>query len=338
MMRNFFTLALLAMAVRAEARPAARFGVNQDFAWTRDDQIPGLVQAMKDAHVQAVRIAIRWNMIELERGQWDFTKVDGVVHALRAAKIEILPTLMGVPPWASGVKPAEVKGFYDCFPPQQMEDWQEYVRQVVCRYRKDIHFWEIWNEENGSDFYRPQPNAAQYVSLLKTAHDTIKSIDPKATVVLGGLQMNGIIPNPWLPVKTENFLQQIYDAGGRRYFDVANIHPYVLATKEQGPAYATKLVRDTVRVMKRNGDGRKPLWITETGLATDKVTTEQMQADHLTGMYRELGKIPQVKAIYWFLLRDLDQAVCGGEDRMGIIATDGRRKPAFEALKKAATE
>jgi hypothetical protein len=251
---------------------------------------------------------------------------------LRDARIEVLPTLMSVPAWASGVKPAEVKGFYDSFPPQRMEDWQEYVRQVVSRYRKEIRFWEIWNEENGADFYKPLPDAAHYVGLLKTAHDTIKSINPKATVVLGGLQLNGIIPNPWLAVKTENFLQKIYDAGGKRYFDVANIHPYVMATKEEGPAYAAKLVRDTVQVMKKNGDGRKPLWITETGLPTDKVTTEQMQADHLAGMYRELGKIPQVKAIYWFLLCDLDHAVSGGEDTMGVIASDGRRKPAFRTL------
>jgi polysaccharide biosynthesis protein PslG len=337
-MRNLITLVLLAVAIRAGAESVPRFGVNQDFVWTRDDQIPGLIQAIKDAHVQAVRISMRWTVVEPERAKWDFSKMDSVVHALHDAKIEILPTLMGVPPWASGVKPGEVKGFYDCFPPQRMEDWQECVRQVVTRYRKEIRFWEVWNEENGEDFYKPLPDAAQYVGILKTAHDTIKSIDPKAKVVLGGLQMNGIIPNPWSPVKIENFLQKIYDAGGRRYFDVVNIHPYVLATKEQGPAYAANLVRDTVRVMKKNGDGRKPLWITETGIATDTVTTEQMQADHLSGMYRELGKIPQVKAVYWFLLRDLDQAVCGGEDRMGVITAGGRRKPAFEALKKAATE
>ncbi len=337
-MRNLITLALLAILTGATAAPVPRFGVNQDFVWTRDDQIPGLIQAMQDARVQAVRITIRWTIVEPERGKWDFTKVDSVVHALRDAKIEILPVLMGVPVWASGIKPAEVKGFYDCCPPQRMEDWREYVRQVVSRYRKEIRFWEIWNEENGEDFYKPLPNAAQYAGLLKTAHDAIKDIDPKATVVLGGLQMNGIIPNPWLAVKTENFLQKIYDAGGRRCFDVVNIHPYVLATREQGPVYAANLVRDTVRVMKKNGDGRKPLWITETGIATDKATTEQMQAAHLAGMYRELGKIPQVKAIYWFLLCDLDKPVCGGEDSMGVITAAGRRKPAFDVLKTALTK
>jgi len=73
----------------------------------------------------------------------------------------------------------------------------------------------------------------------------------------------------------ENFLQAIYDAGGRPYFEVVNIHPYVLATREQGPAYAGKLVRDTVLVMRKNGDQHKPLWITETGLATGNGVTKR---------------------------------------------------------------
>jgi len=55
-------------------------------------------------------------------------------------------------------------------------------------------------------------------------------------------------------------------------------------------------------------------------------------------MYQELGRMPRVKAIYWFLLRDMDKAVCGGEDSMGLITAAGRRKPAFEAFKRAATE
>jgi polysaccharide biosynthesis protein PslG len=323
------------LVLPAHAGTAPRFGINQDFVWTAPANIPELIQGMKDARVQAVRIEIRWRDVQPVPSQWDFTRVDAVVAALHDAKIEILPVLMSVPAWASGVNPAEVKGFYDAYLPERLDDWQEFVRRVALRYRKEIHFWEIWNEENGQDFYKPIPNAPQYVALLKAAHDTIKRIDRKATIVLGGLQMNGIIPNPWLTVKTTNFLQQIYDAGGGRCFDVANIHPYVLATKQEGPAYCARLVRDTVQVMKKNGDGRKPLWITETGLPTDATTTEQMQADHLTGIYRELGKIPQVKAIYWFLLQDLNQAVSGGEDTMGIIASNGRRKPSFDALKQA---
>jgi hypothetical protein len=59
---------------------------------------------------------------------------------------------------------------------------------------------------------------------------------------------------------------------------------------------------------------------------------------HLWGIHGEMAKIPQVKAIYWFPLRDMDKSVCGGEDSMGLISTNGRRKPAFAAFVKAATK
>lgn len=331
-----FLLLSLSTGCSAAVKERLVRGVNHDFVWTEDKDIPGLIQAMKDAHVKSVRMGIRWTSVEPERGKWVFDKPDRVVKQLRAAKIDILCPLMSVPAWASGVKPEEVKGFWDCFAPKDMKDWEEYVRRVVGRYKNDIHHWEIWNEENGADFYRPVPDAPTYVRILKTAYKAAKSADPKCTVVLGGLQMNGIIPNPWAPLKVENFLQKIYDAGGKPYFDVVNVHPYVLSTANEGPAYCAKLVRGTVEVMKKNGDARKPLWITETGLPTGGSVTEQMQAEHLKGIYRELSAIPEVKALYWFELRDYPKAICGGEESMGLLATDARRKPSFDAYSKAA--
>ncbi len=317
--------------------PAPRFGVNHDFVWTKDEDIPALIQAMKDAHVQIVRVPIRWTVVEPEKGKWDFAKADRVIRDITAAKIEVLALLMSVPAWSSGVDRKNEQGFWDCYPPKDISDYQHYVRRVVDRYKDRVRFWEVWNEENGSDFYRPIPDSGEYVWILKAAYETIKSSDPRATVVLGGLQMNGIIPNPWLPIKTPNFLQKIYHAGGMPYFDVVNIHPYVLPNQNEGPGYCAKLVRDTVEVMKRNGDAEKPLWITEIGCATGNGVTEEMQAEHLEGIYRELGKIPEVKAVYWFTLRDYPASICGGEDSMGMITTDGRRKPAFEVFQRLCT-
>lgn len=324
------------VCVLSSARGAMEFGINHDFVWTEDKDIPTLVQAMKDAHVQSVRMGIRWTSVEPERGKWNWVKVDSVVRQIRAADIGILCTLMSVPAWSSEITPDMKVGFWDCYAPKHMTDWSGYVGKVVRRYKSDIHYWEMWNEENGQDFYKPIPDAKVYVQILKSAYGAVKAVDPEATVVLGGLQMNGIIPNPWSPLKVENFLQQIYDTGGKRYFDVVNIHPYVLPTPNEGPTHCAKLVRDTVAVMRKNGDGSKPLWLTETGLPTGNGVTEEMQAEHLEGIYREVGKIPEVKAVFWFELRDYPAAICGGEESMGILAQDHRRKPSFDMYRKLA--
>lgn len=329
---------LLGSRLCAAAAPGRTpyFGINQDLVWTDDREVPGLIQAMKEARVQAVRMGVRWTVVEPERGEWDFSRVDRMVKAVRESKIEILAVLCSVPSWASEVKPIEGKRFPDCYAPKRLEDWQEYVRRCVSRYKGDISYWEIWNEENGEGYYNPLPNVPEYVGLLKSAYVTAKKANPKATVVLGGLQMNGIIANPWSPCKVENFLRDIYDAGGGPYFDVVNIHPYVLATKDQGPAYCAKLTRDTVELMKKHGDSKKPLWITETGLAVNANVTEQMQADHLRGVYREIGRMPQVKAIYWFLLKDGPAYLNDGTDSMGLISSDGHRRLSFETYKELA--
>lgn len=327
---------MLACAASAD-RPVPYYGVNHDFVWTKDEDIPALIQAMKDAHVQTVRVPIRWTVVEPDKGKWSFDKVDRVVRDIRAANIEVLGLLMGVPAWASGIDPKKEQGFWDCYPPKEIADYQAFVRQTVNRYKSSIRYWEIWNEENGSDFYRPTPDSGEYVWILRAAYKAVKGCDPRATVVLGGLQMNGIIPNPWIATKTPNFLQKVYYAGGKPYFDVVNIHPYVLPTTSEGPGYCAKLVRDTVEVMRRNGDAKKPLWITEIGAATNAEITEEKLAKHLEGIYRELGAIPEVKAIYWFTLRDYPSSICGGEDSMGLIAVDGRRKAAFDAYRRLAS-
>lgn len=321
------------------SQPVPKFGINHDFIWTKDEDIPALIQAMKDAHVQAVRIPMRWPTVEPKRGEWNFEKADKVVRALKEANIEILALFQGVPYWASKLDPATIQGFKDAAPPKDNREWADYVRMCVSRYKKDIRYWEVWNEENGQEFYKPKPDAKEYVQILKSAYQAVKTIDPKATVILGGLQMNGIIANRWSSSKVENYLQEVYDAGGKPYFDVVNTHPYVqVASQNEGPEYCAKLTRDTVELMKKNGDGDKPLWITETGTGTSNDVTREMQAEHLEGIYRELFKIPEVKSIYWFSLRDTSQSICGGEETMGMLTLDMKPKPAYEAFKKLAAE
>ena len=314
-------------------------GIHEDFVWTEDADIGWMVQAMKDAGVEIVRLPVRWNVLESDKGKWDFKKLDSVVKAFRAADIQVLALMCGVPAWASRIDPKKESGFWDCYPPKDIQDWNRFIMTCVKRYKQDIHYWEIWNEENGASWYRPEPDAKGYVSLLRSSYQTIKRLDGKAQVLLGGLQLNGIIPNPWEKIKTENFMQSIYDAGGKPYFDIVNIHPYVFPVPgtDQTAKLLVSQVRDTVSVMKKNSDAAKPLWITETGTYTGNGVTEDMQAQHLTDTFTGLAQIPQVKAIFWLLIRDLEHGVAGGpETSMGLITRDKRLKPAYKAYRDVA--
>lgn len=320
----------------SQKTPQKVIGINQDLLWTKDLEIDALIKIIKEAGITHIRIPVRWVTVEPEKGKWDFKKADTVIRKLRNADIEILGALMSFPAWENNTAGRQVEGWYDTYPPNDTVNWSEYVRKAVSRYKKEIKNWEIWNEENGVDFWRPLPDAKLYTAFLKSAYKVCKSSNPKCIVSLGGLQMNGIIANPWSPVKTTNFLQAIYDAGGKPYFDVVNIHPYVLPNENEGADYMKKLTLDTIRVMRKNGDATKPLWITEIGCGINEADTAEKQAELLKESFDALYSIPQVKAVYWFCLKDYDSQITGPEDSMGIVDINNAKKPSFYALQQTA--
>lgn len=337
-------LALLLAAPRSSAADNAGsdthrqfvVGINQDLVWTDDAELDASITVLKESGATHVRIPLRWTTVEPKRGQWDFAKVDRVVHKLRGAQIGILADLSSFPGWENETEGRTVEGWYDTYPPKDDTNWATYVRTVVRRYKKDIKLWEVWNEENGVDFWRPLPDAKRYVQLLKVTYKECKAADRKCTVVLGGLQMNGVVANPWSPVKTTDFLQAIYDSDGKPYFDCVNIHPYVLPSKEEGARYMRRLVGETIGVVKRNGDEKKPIWVTEIGCGTNETYTREAQAKLLGESYDVLARMPQVAAVYWFCLRDYKQAITGPEASMGIVTDRFERKPSFDAFRRSA--
>ncbi len=319
----------------ASPRAPAFFGINADPVWDfkatdpTKSELPQFVEMLKQTQCGAVRIPIRWRVVEPKRGEWDFSAIDRVVAAI-PAEVEILVVLMSVPEWANGKAPGEVEGWFDAYPPRDLADWERAVSKIVDRYKQRIKHWEIWNEENGVDFYRPHPDVRAYTELLKVSHRAAKLADPQCVVVLGGLQMNGIIANPWSPVKVPNFLEELYKAGAGPFFDVCNIHPYVLP--EEGAARMMTLTRDTLAVMARHGDAEKPLWLTEVGCGATSPAAESAQARLLVETFEMARTEPQIERVFWFTLRDMEKDLIGPEASMGLFKYSGAHKPALEAL------
>ena len=68
--------------------------------------------------------------------------------------------------------------------------------------------YEVWNEEDETDFWGAAVDAARYAAILKAAYPPIKQADPGAKVLLGPLTGNNY-----------NFLGQVYAAGAGGSFD-----------------------------------------------------------------------------------------------------------------------
>lgn len=307
-------------------------GINHDFVWSDPADVPALIQAVRDTGASWVRVPLRWRTVEPASGEWTWTATDPVVNQLDATGIQILALLMSVPSWANGKRDGEVEGWFDCYAPNDIADWERYVRQVVRRYKSTIRHWELWNEQNGIDFYRPLPDAAAYVRLLQAGYRAVKAEQPDGVVVMGGLQMNGIIANPWSPVKVENFLAQQYQAGAKGYYDVVNIHPYI--TEHDPIDGLTAMVAGTLEVMRAHGEDGMPLWITEVGVPSRADPSGALQAQNLRETFAALAGMPQVEKVFWFCLRDFDRDLVGPEASLGVYTLDLQPKPAVAALRE----
>ncbi len=95
-----------------------------------------------------------------------------------------------------------------------------YVDYVVHRYKDKVHYWELWNEENG---WFPNHEPELYGKLLAAVGPKLKEIDPSAYFVFGGTAAPA-------PLTVERALRE----GGTPFVDAYAFHPYGIDKPEGG--------------------------------------------------------------------------------------------------------
>lgn len=314
-----------------DARNMIMYGINDDPVWNyTPEEIAFFVSLLKKSNGKSIRIPIRWSVVESSKGEFDFSKYDQVINMI-PKDIEILAILMSVPQWANGVDHQSSKGHFDAYQPTNLKDWERYVTKTLEHFKDRITHWEIWNEPNGVEFYRPYPDARAYTELLRLSYMAAKRTSPQCLILLGGLQMNGIVSNPWSKEKITNYLEDLYKAGAKPYFDICNIHPYVFP--KDGAKYMMKLTRDTLSLMERYDDGEKPIWITEIGYSATSKQDEVVQEQLLLDTIEVVKKEPRIQRLFWFLLRDVKKGSLPPECAMGLFSSNGEEKLALKAFR-----
>ena len=164
---------------------------------------------------------------------------------------------------------AEVGSFA---PPDDYQDYADFVRAVVERYQGRVRYYQLWNEPNIFPEWGSYPiNPEQYVALLKAGAEAARAADPDAVLIAGALASTIDLDGTTIPGRNFNdllFLQRMYDAGAASYFDIMAMQGYGLWS---GPTDhrmhprvmnfgRNQFVRD---LMVKNGDAAKPIWISE---------------------------------------------------------------------------
>lgn len=313
--------------------PAPLLGVNSTLAYEGEAQQGATVAAIRAVlHPQIVRDSLLWNEIEPVRGQRDWSVPDGIVKDLRAARIEPLLVVVGSPPWANGV-PASKPGheLYVPAPGPALDAWlarySKFLAAAVRRYDVVVKHWEIWNEPNLVDFWRPRPDPVAYRQVYETLRATILRVDPTAQVAVGGLGDLSTAPAPDIPGLS--FLRSI-ERTDSELGNVA-IHPY--STDDQPPdvdiAGANNFddigrVHDLL-VSQRE---RASIWVTEWGWPTATVGQARAALDVGESLTMLEHRYPFVSVATYFLDHDLPS-----EHSSGLLDANLKAKPAASVFR-----
>ncbi len=285
------------------------------------------VKLMKEAGVGWVRLDFLWQDIEPEEGCFNFEKYDQIVEILCRNNINILGLLNYSADWAV------LSGAWNC-PPKDNGLFVKYASKVISRYRGRVTYWEVWNEPDSAVYWSEQDGLKSYCVLLKDVYTAAKKIDPNCKILNGGLAQGLASVN------------RLYDNGAKDYFDILNIHFFGSPLHQAGIKAVTAYPKLVYKVMSRNGDINKKIWITEIGcpgvrrgLGVDnwwmgKNPTERQQAEWVKKVYVGLLKDKNVEKIFWAFFRDTKNHWDNGVDYFGLIRWNYSKKPAFKAYKE----
>jgi polysaccharide biosynthesis protein PslG len=330
------------------------FGVNTFFEQeVEESKIRASMQLIHDAGFTFIRQEFPWESIEQPaKGQfWDtkfnhstWDKYDLIVNLAQQYGLQIIARLDTPPAWTR--HDGDKRGSFA--PPDNFDDYGDFVSSVVSRYRGRIKYYQLWNEPNIYPEWGDQPvSAADYVRLLKIGDTRAKGADPNAVVISAGLA-------PTKEMTSRNlsdlvFLQQMYNDGARGYFDILAVQDYGLfwgpgnrLLMTDRPNFSRPLlIRD---IMVKNGDVATPIWAMEIGWDAlpasfsdtpyGRVTDEQQARYTVQAYQRAQQEWPWMGAMmYWFFKRADDHEKSQPFYYFRMFDPDFTPHPVYAALK-----
>lgn len=300
-----------------------------------DAELDRELDAIRDVGARWIRIDMDWSVIEPTRGQQNWAVTDRVVDRARARGLEVVGIIAYTPAWARVAGGGDTHGR-----PADPAAFGSFARQVAQRYASRVNHWEIWNEPNLTNFFRPRPDVGKYVELLAAAAPAIRSVQQNARILNGGLAPAVDGGGNISPV---TYVEQLYARGAHQYFDILSIHPYSYpalpsdaSTQSWNTFYRMRLMRDT---MVRYGDAATPIWATEfgapTGTASNAVSA-QRQADILADGIAEARRLGWVEKVFVYSMRDRGSNPSDVEQNFGLLSQNFTPKPSRAVVASAA--
>jgi len=203
------------------------------------------------------------------------------------------------------------------FTPEELADWENFVREEVKKNKDIIYFWEVWNEPSMTEMRFRYGTPAEYLELLKRTQKVIKEENGAAKI---------IVTSDYTDEGAEKFTNEFLSLGGADYLDYLSFHPFNAIDPKARYDLSETISQEKELAKKYN----KPLWITEIG-TPDSDSDEAHQADTALMLFKTANenKIP----IVWFYWSDRRVRTVDGKTGWGLVRKDNSFKPSYEKLK-----
>ena len=300
------------------------FGVCQWFHFGDHPAVERTLDAMAALDVRHLRTGISW--ADSHRpGAADW--FDWQMDRLEQAGIDVLLSVWHTPPSISQDGACNA-------PPRRLRDYADFIDRVIGEYGSQFSHLELWNEPNNRykwNFADHDPQWRKFGEMIRDAAYWARHLG-KPTV-LGGM----------IPVD-HHWLELMERHGALADIDIVAVHAFPGMWWSGAPNWdwhdRWKGWAEKLRYIAAHAGGR-PVWVTETGLATWDMSAQRRGKYALQAKALEEAVASPAARTYWYSLIDLDPAreaiegfhVDENEYHMGLIDYQGHKKDAYYRLK-----
>jgi len=175
----------------------------------------------QDLGLTWVKQQVRWQLMESEPGDIDWSVLDFVMPSARRFGVKMLLSIVTAPDWAREAD-ADLSQHG---PPADPHSFADFAVAIVQRYAGTVHAIEVWNEQNiNREWTSTQGlSAERYVELLRVTAEALRAVDPGIIIISGALSPTGL--NDAIRA-TDDFvyLDQMIAAGMLEWADCVGAH------------------------------------------------------------------------------------------------------------------
>ena len=302
-------------------------GVNVHFNTASDTNAE--IEWLADLGFRFVRLDLLWNLVEQEKGQYDFSSYEGLVGALSAHHIRSLCILAYNNPLYDNTPspPSTVVGPHT---EEARKAFGRFAAASAAKFKGLGVVWEIWNEPDLDRFWQPKPNPDDYMALAKVAISAMRQADPNAIIVAPAL--TGLEPKyqeAW------NFLERCFVLGLLDHVDSLSVHPYRLGPPESAP-FDFQRLRTLIASYAPKGKANMPIISSEWGYSLTWVSQEQ-QAAYFVRLFL-INLLNNLPLSIWYDWRDDGPDSKQMEQNFGIVKWNGQPKMVYFAVQTLTRE